>query len=201
MISRLLRWISRLDRSYFFAISSLISTLVVSIALAFAPVVQAVDGSDISLLERDGAIVLILLVLPVLVLAAPLISLPQNPAPIERSHKVNSVATTFILFVFVGISLSTFGLFYGPALIFSIASTSALFFGRKGRGRKTVADQKANVRVDEDGIRLSRGGLRRLREQQRLSAEAEESGETGVEQGESPLTSSRRRRGRNRRKR
>lgn len=198
LIVRGLRWLSRLDRSYFFALSALVSALAVSIALAFAPVVQAADGSDISLVNRDGAIVYILLLMPLFVLATPLISLPQNPAPIERSHRINSVAATFILFAFVGISLGSFGLFYGPSLIFSIASSSALFFGRKPRA---AIQETKKGRLDADGIRISRGALRRQREQERLEAEGSQAAGSDHVQGETPLASSRRRRGRNRRKR
>lgn len=192
MIVKALRRFSRLDRSYFFATSALISGLVVTIALLFAPIVQSADGSDISLLERDGAIVIILLLLPLFVLATPLVSLPQITGPIDRSHKINASAATFILFVFIGISLSSFGLFYVPSFIFSTASTISLFFGRGGKAPREDAGGRP---LDEDGIRLSRSALRRQREEERLAT-----GGDGI-QDASPLASSRRRRGRNRRKR
>ncbi len=193
MILRTLRWLSSLDRSYFFAISAFISGVVISAALIFAPVVQTADGGDISLLERDGALILILLALPLFVLATPLVSLPQNPAPILRSHKVNGAAATFILFAFVFISLPSFGLFYVPALVFSIASTVSLYFGRKPKLPATDAKGRP---VDEDGIRLSRSALRRQREQERIESEGGEASPPET----SPLKSSRRRRGRKRRR-
>ncbi len=187
-----LRWLSSLDRSYFFAISALITGLIVTAALTFAPIARADDGGgDISLLERDGPIILILLALPLFVLATPLVSLPQKPSPIERSHKINSGASTFILLAFIGISLPSFGLFYIPSLIFSMASTASLFFGRRKRPQQDVKGRP----VDEDGIRLSRSALRRKREEERLATEGE-----AREPSESPLASSRRRRGRRRRR-
>ncbi len=194
MILNALRWFSRLDRSYFFAISALISALIVSIALTFAPIAQRVDGSDVSLIERDGAIILILLILPVFVLATPLIALPQAPGPRLRSHKINSAAATVVLVGFAAVSLPTFGLFYGPSLIFSMASSVSLFFGRDRKPGWTAGTAKRNA--GSDGTRSGRNARKRFKKQEEPVA----NGAVKSKKGESPLVSSRRRRGRNRRK-
>lgn len=199
MITPALRWLSRLDRSYFFAISSLISAIVVSLVFAVTLVLATLDDSDTSLSDLGAGVALALIILPLFIAAVPLISLPRHPAPIGRNHKVNGVGTTLLLFGFIVVTIDVFGLYYGPSLIFSISSSIALFFGRK---RKLVQQELTGRPRGEDGIRLSRGGLKRLREQERIAAEADASDDDGPEpQGESPLESSRRRRGRNRRKR
>lgn len=195
MILKALRWFGRLDRSYFFAISALISAVVVSVFLGFAPAVEATDGRSVSLIEDGGAIVIPLLILPLLILATPLVSLPRHTAPIDLSHKINSLASSFLFLVIAFLLGPTALVAYVPPLIFSIASTISLYFGRN---RKPVEQVSKGRPTDEHGIRLSRAGVRRLREQERLAAAGEE---TEEKQEESPLVSSRRRRGRNRRKR
>ena len=191
MFLRFLRWLSTLDRSYFFALSAFVTSIVTGVLLLFLPIVTLFDGSQITLLEDAGAIALILLVLPVLVVGSPLIALPQKPGPRLRHHKINSIAATFVLMAFVFVSFPTFQLAYFPSLIMSVASSVSLYFGRS---RKVVAVE-AGSDVGPDGVRLSRGARRRLRQQERLA----ENGE-GQRQAETPLSSSRRRRGRRRRK-
>lgn len=191
MFTRFLRWMSGLDRSYFFAFSAFVAAIISSIALVFAPIVERFDGSEVTLIEDSGGIVIVLLILPILVLGSPLIALPQKPGPRRRNDKINSIAATFVLLAFVFIAFVDFGLFYMPALILSVASSVSLFFGSS---RKAAATSEADSSVGPDGVRLSRSARRRLRQQ-------EQHGGNDGQQGETPLSSSRRRRGRRRRKR
>ncbi len=192
MITKALRWLSGLDRSYFFAVSSVISatiiSVVVGILVALNPPDEATDGVD-------ALLIIVLLALPVLVVATPLISLPQRTTVIRGNHKVNGAAATLILLAYVVVSVGLFGLFYVPALIFSVASTVSLFFGRRA-----VPDDAGppvgRLQSGGDGeIRMSRSARRRAREEERIAADG---GETPADP--SPLESSRRRRGRRRRK-
>ena len=194
MFLNFVRWLSTLDRSYFFALSAFVTSIVTGVLLLFLPIITRFDGSEVTILEDGGAAALILLILPVFVVGSPLIALPQKPGPRYRQHKINSVAATVVLLAFVFISLPTFQLSYLPTLIMSVASSASLYFGRN---RKPVVPEGAQQDVGKDGVRLSRSARRRAREQERLAKE----GNTELPKGETPLSTSRKRRGRNRRKR
>ena len=189
MIVRPLRWIARLERSYFLALSGFIAVIVASIFVTFAPATELTDGSTLTLMEDVGAGVLILILMPVLVLAVPLVALPQAPGPRRRNDKVNSVASTVVMLAFTIIFPPPFGLFYVPALILSASSSASLIVGRRGQAR-----MDANMPADssEDDGRLTRSARKRAR--------LEASGETQKVSGETPLASSRRRRGKKRRR-
>jgi len=153
MIPSALRWLARLDRSYFFALSAFISAVAISLALAFTPIGERPDGSNASLFETEGAIVLMLLILPVLVVGTPLLSIPQTPGPRDRSHKINSIAAAVVLLGFVLISLPSFGLFYTPPLIFTVASSVSLYFGKDRKPGFDPAARRTARNVGE--IRMS----------------------------------------------
>lgn len=192
VIIRGLRWFIRLDRSYFLALSAFMAAFVASLLLAFIPQVERDDGTILTLIEDSGVGVIVLLVLPVLVMAAPLLALPQAPGDRNRNDKVNSIASTGVLLAFVVAFLTSIGLPYLPALIFSIASSVSLFFGRDRNPYVVMGGSGGKF---SEGTRLSRNARRRANRE--ATAENSKSIEST---GETPLESSRRRRGRNRRR-
>lgn len=146
-MKRALRWLLDLDRSYFLAISAFAFALAATIYLLLAPVYTGTnqDGTrfDGTLIEVDGARVIGLLIVPMLITGAPLLVLPRKKGPVRRNHKVNAVATTTMLLVFVGITIVTLGVLYLPALILSTASSASLFFGRDRKpGAVDIAAQR-----------------------------------------------------------
>ena len=189
MIVRVLRWIATLDRSYFLALSAFVAAIVASVFVSFAPATELPDGSTLTLIEDIGAAVLILILLPVLVLAAPLVALPQSPGPRRRNDKINSVASTGVLLAFSVAFLSSLGLFYVPALMLTTASSVSLFFGRS---RQSEPGTNASAGASQDGSRLSRSARKRARQ--------DAADQTPAVSGESPLASSKRRRGKKRRR-
>lgn len=190
MIVRMLRWIAGLDRSYFLALSAFVAAIVASVFVVFAPATELPDGSTLTLLEDIGAAVLILILLPVLVLAAPLVALPQAPGVRRRNDKINSIASTGVMLAFAVAFLSSLGLFYVPALILATASSASLFFGRRKRAG-TAPDTGPGS--GNDRVRSSKSDRRRVRQ--------EAANEAQKISGETPLASSRRRRGKKRRRR
>ena len=136
-MSSVLRGILSLDRSYFLAAWAFIAAVAGSVYLFVAPVYTEVleDGSEVTgtLVELEGVRAAGLLIVPIFVSAAPLLSLPRRRTPLLLSHRVNAAAATVMLFVFVGVTLLTLGLVYVPALVMSTASTASLFFRRDRR--------------------------------------------------------------------
>lgn len=191
MIGRVLRWLAGLDRSYFLALSAFIAAIIAALFVAFAPTVELLDGSAMTLIEDSGAGVIVLILLPVLVLGAPLIALPQAPGPRRKNDKINSVASTGVLLAFTVAFLPWLGVFYMPAVILSVASSVSLYFGRGRRPAQDTTARPAGAR-GEDGVRLSRSAKKRARQ--------EAAGRSGEAMGETPLASSRRRRGRTRKR-
>jgi hypothetical protein len=92
LILRGMRWLARLDRSYFLAISAFVASIVAAIFLSLLPLAGQDDGSTISLIEESGAVIIVLFLLPVMVMSAPLIALPREPGPRQKNDKINSVA-------------------------------------------------------------------------------------------------------------
>ena len=155
MISSAMRWFLKLDRSYFFAISAFFASLLASLVLVFAPVDTRFDGSAVTLVENEGGAVIIMLVLPVLVLASPLIALPQKPGPRSRNDKINSFAATGVILAFVIAFLAWIGMFYMPALMMSIASTVSLYFGRNRVPVTESPDSGGGMRLSKQAKRRS----------------------------------------------
>ncbi len=189
-----LRWLTGLDRSYFFALSAFVMGMVASLSLAFVVSYERTDGSSRTLIEQNGAFVILLLVLPVLVLGTPLIALPRRPGPRSKNDKINGVASTVVLLAFVAISIWSLGIFYIPALILSTASSVSLYFGKNRKGVPVPANRLDRDTDGDGSMRLSRSAQKRLRQREQVS------GSNAGSDGESPLQSSRRRRGRSRRK-
>jgi hypothetical protein len=172
-VRRALRWLLDLDRSYFLALSAFVFALAASIFLLAVPVYTGTneDGTRFSgtLIEVDGARVIGLLIVPILVTSAPLLVLPRKKSPLRRSHKVNAVATTAMLLVFVGITIVTLGVLYLPSLILSTASSASLFFGRDrkpgalstaAQGKRGRAERRKPQRAQQ-GEKIRMSGKRR----------------------------------------
>ena len=66
MIGRVLRWLAGLDRSYFLALSAFIAAIIAAGFVAFAPTVELLDGSAMTLIEDSGAGVIVLILLRLL---------------------------------------------------------------------------------------------------------------------------------------
>jgi hypothetical protein len=163
MISRTYRVLTTWDRAFFFAVMALIAALAGSVFLLVGPVYQGIGAGgstgSATFVEVNGWRVVWIMVLPLLVTGAPLVVVPKTKTRIETRHKVNSLASTVMLFLFCGVGICSFGLIYAPALIFSIASSVSLYFGK---------DRKHGA----DGVRLSR----RARSPDQLSAGAGQPG-------------------------
>lgn len=195
MILRGMRWMAQLDRSYFLAISAFIASIIAAIFLSFAPIAEKDDGSTITLIQESGAVIIVLFVLPVMVLSAPLIALPREPGTREKNDKINSVASSGVLLAYAAAFATSFGLFFVPALILTIASSASLFFGpnRKAPVISVDGDGVPINKLDENGVRISRSALRRARQKA--------AGQVPPVKSETPLASSRRRKGKRRRPR
>jgi hypothetical protein len=133
-LKRLLRAVWRLDRSYVFAVSALVASIAASVYLSFAKIFveDYTDGTSQSFTALDyyGNDFLILLILPLVITAGPLLVLPREKQQFKLNHRINSIVTSFVLTVFVAFGFFVTGIYYVPALIFSIASSASLFFGK-----------------------------------------------------------------------
>jgi hypothetical protein len=100
-----------------------------------------------------------------------------------------------VLLAYVAAFATSFGLFFVPALILTVASSASLFFGPNRSAPVVSADGAGDPisRVDENGMRMSRSALKRARQKA--------AGQVPPVKSETPLASSRRRRGKRRRPR
>jgi hypothetical protein len=140
------KWLSSLDRSYVFALSAFFSALFATVALSARFLTR--DDAD----QSTKLLTVILVTLPVLIVATPLIALPQHPGPRRRNDKVNSLAATIILMIYSGLMFTPIGVFYLPALVFSASSSVSMFFGRK---KYAVSEQMTGVRTSTNRPRMS----------------------------------------------
>jgi hypothetical protein len=172
---RALRWLLDLDRSYFLALSAFVFALAASVFLLFVPAfaVMNSDGVEVTgtLIQVHGARATGLLIVPLLVTCAPLLVLPRKKGPVRRNHKVNAVATTVMLLVFIGVTIALLTVLpYLPALILSTASTASLFFGRDRkpgaldmakRGKRGGVEPRQEPRQAQQGEKIRLSGKRR----------------------------------------
>ncbi|MDA0676976.1 MAG: hypothetical protein O2788_03100 [Chloroflexi bacterium] len=140
------KWLSSLDRSYVFALSAFFSALFATIALSSTLITRQDADQATKLLS------VLLVILPLFIVVTPLVALPRQPGPRFRHDKVNSLTATVILTIYVGMMFNPIGVFYLPALVFSVSSSVSMFFGRK---KYATAEGTADIRVSGSRPRMS----------------------------------------------
>ena len=175
-MKRFLRAVWRLDRSYVFALFALLASAAASVYLSFAKIFveDYTDGTSQSFTALDyyGNEFLILLILPLVITTGPLLVLPREKRQLKFNHRVNSIVTSFVLTVFVAFGFFNTGIYYVPALIFSIASSASLFFGKDrrptspgaaGGGVRLSGRDKKEQRAERRARTVGTGGGKRRR--------------------------------------
>lgn len=148
----IVRSVWRTDRSYVFASFAFAVAFIASVYLTFAEIFtdEFADGSSSSFngIEWFGTEFILLLLLPVLTMAAPLLVLSRTKEDIRRNQRINSVVSTLVIGGFVVFLFAPVGVYYFPAFIFSIASSISLFFGldRKSSGAPPLPDVRTSGR-------------------------------------------------------
>ena len=170
MIGRAIRAVWNSDRSYVFGVFAFIAAFIASVYLTVAKIFvdEVIDGPDEAFTGIDyfGPQFIVLLVLPLLVAAGPLLVLPRaKKQEIRRNHKVNSIISTLVLLAYVVLLFPFVGVYYLPEFIFSLASSISLFFGKDRRSRNAQGPSGA-----KGEIRLS-GRSKKERRNERRSRE------------------------------
>ncbi len=119
---RLPRW----DRIYFFAFFATVFAVLGYLVLLFAPLIGTFDSSSGEVVQRtllaDGQILpLLVALLPVVLVGGTLIAIPRDTLP-SRSGKINLWLSTFLVYVFVAISIWSIGILFVPSAILITAA-------------------------------------------------------------------------------
>ena len=131
----LLRW----DRIYFFAFFATVFAVLGYLVLLFVPLIEVVSSTDgepnvrtrITLLADGQIVPLLVSLLPVAVVGGTLIAIPRDGVP-DRSGKINLWLSTFLIYVFVVISILSVGILFIPAAILITAAAVGSQVRRRG---------------------------------------------------------------------
>ena len=132
----------RWDRIYFFAFSATAFAVLGYVVLLFVPLVEVTTVTNIETtpIERvsrrtllaDGQLVPMLIALmPVVLTGGTLLAIPRNSQP-TRSGKINLWLSTFLVYVFVIISILSVGILFVPSAILITAAAVGSQVRRRG---------------------------------------------------------------------
>lgn len=149
----------RWDRIYYFAFFATVFSVLAYLVILFYPV-MSVSSSEFEGVRRrtllaTGQVTPVLIsLLPVVVAAGTLLALPRDRQP-GRSGKINLWLSTFLVYVFMVVSIWSVGfLFVIPAIFLTAAAVAAQI-----RRRGPLASQAQGAQASKSG----RGGGKRRR--------------------------------------
>ena len=140
----------RWDRIYFFAFSATVFAALGYLVLLFVPLIERVSSTDgepnvhtrLTLLASGQVVPVLLSLLPVVVTASTLLALPRDRQP-GRTGKVNLWLSTFLVYVFVVISIWSVGILFAPSAILLTAAAVGSLVRRRGPGSRTAQESKS----------------------------------------------------------
>ena len=139
----------RWDRIYFFAFFATVFAVLGYLVILFYPM-MSVSSSEFEGVRRrtllaTGQVTPVLLsLLPVVVTASTLLALPRDRQP-GRTGKVNLWLSTFLVYVFVVISIWSVGILFAPSAILLTAAAVGSMVRRRGP-RSQLAQQPKSGR-------------------------------------------------------
>ncbi|MCH7983783.1 MAG: hypothetical protein IIC28_07435 [Chloroflexi bacterium] len=137
----------RWDRIYFFAFFATVFAVLGYLVILFYPV-MSVSSSEFEGVRRrtllaTGQVTPVLLsLLPVVVTAGTLLAIPRYGQP-NRSGKINLWLSTFLVYVFVVISIWSVGILFAPSAILLTAAAVGSLVRRRGPGSRTAQESKS----------------------------------------------------------
>ncbi|MCH8115866.1 MAG: hypothetical protein IIB25_10330 [Chloroflexi bacterium] len=137
----------RWDRIYFFAFFATVFAVLGYLVILFYPM-MSVSSSEFEGVRRrtllaTGQVTPVLLsLLPVVVTAGTLLAIPRYGQP-NRSGKINLWLSTFLVYVFVVISIWSVGILFAPSAILLTAAAVGSLVRRRGPGSRTAQESKS----------------------------------------------------------
>ena len=137
----------RWDRIYFFAFFATVFAVLGYLVILFYPV-MSVSSSEFEGVRRrtvlaTGQVTPVLLsLLPVVVTAGTLLAIPRYGQP-NRSGKINLWLSTFLVYVFVVISIWSVGILFAPSAILLTAAAVGSLVRRRGPGSQMAQESKS----------------------------------------------------------
>ena len=143
----------RWDRIYFFAFSATVFAVLGYMVLLFVPLMSVVTVTNVetvpieevtrrTLLATGQVTPVLLSLLPVVVTASTLLAIPRYGQP-NRSGKINLWLSTFLVYVFVVISIWSVGILFAPSAILLTAAAVGSLVRRRGPGSRTAQESKS----------------------------------------------------------
>jgi hypothetical protein len=128
----------RWDRIYFFVFFAMVFAVLGYVVLLVVPLIEIVSSTGEEVTRRtllaDGQIVPMLVsLLPVLLAGGALLAIPRDRVP-DRSGKINLWLSTFLIYVFVIISILSIGILFIPTAILITAAAVGSQVRRRPRG-------------------------------------------------------------------
>ena len=137
----------RWDRIYFFAFFATVFAVLGYLVILFYPM-MSVSSSEFEGVRRrtvlaTGQVTPVLLsLLPVVVTASTLLAIPRYGQP-NRSGKINLWLSTFLVYVFVVISIWSVGILFAPSAILLTAAAVGSLVRRRGPASRTAQESKS----------------------------------------------------------
>ena len=149
-----MRW-PRWDRIYFFAFFASVFAVLGYLVILFVPLIEVVTVTNIEstpmeestrrTLLADGQVLpLLVSLLPVVVFGGTLFAIPRNGQP-DRSGKINLWLTTFLVYVFVAISILSVGILFVPSAILITAAAVGSQVRRRGSRSQLAPESKSGI--------------------------------------------------------
>ena len=137
----------RWDRIYFFAFSATVFAVLGYLVLLFVPLIEVVSSATNEVTRRtllaDGQVLpLLISLLPVVLTAGTLLAIPRDGLP-SRSGKINLWLTTFLIYVFVVISILSIGILFVPSAILITAAAVGSQVRRRAPRSQLAAESKS----------------------------------------------------------
>ena len=128
------------DRIYVFAFSATVFAVLGYLFLLFVPVIEIAGSANGETTRRtllaDGQTVpLLVSLLPVVLVGGTLLAIPRHGPP-NWSGKINLWLTTFLLYIFVAISILSVGILFVPSAILITAAAVGSMVRRRAPGPK-----------------------------------------------------------------
>ena len=131
----------RWDRIYFFAFSATTFAVLGYVVLLVVPLIEITSSDTQEVTRRtllaDGqGLPMLISLLPVVLTAGTLLAIPKDGPP-TRSGKVNLWLSTFLIYVYVIISILSVGILFVPAAILITAAAVGAQVRRRTPGSRT----------------------------------------------------------------